>query len=548
MVHKAFERLINRGFLTSDDFRELTEKTNASGNHPEALLRERNIPRHEMLLCLSSYFGYSFIEYDEGIVVGRGVLQGIDAERLKGALWFPLSVSQNRAEVIACDPSDPIVIEDIRRTLKVGEIDFLVALPSDLIRIIENNQDLNPHFPQSAGRTPLAKVRTFLAEKRSLFACYRTSFAKGRTGLAFLRTGISLITVATVLFRVFGAGYLNIVEALLLLIGSVMTVDGVIWYLPARRTGNKSLRCSSTHATCGTTVLEVSNPGNNCEFSRSAVVEGADLLRKQWSTLSPVMRRRYLASDRTDLAEERTTLACHRTKMARARTGLSFTRTGVAFVGLGIGLLRQFNSGPWTIFDAALILSGIVMGLEGFHWYMPGRRAGTESARLVQKNGDGESIWDLIFPTSPADTGPSLSDSSPLRVRPSSAPGIWATTGLALERTLLAERRNVMARLRTIMARSRTGMAFIRTGMSITAVGLGLLVYFGNSNVVWTAFEVLTAALGMALIADGIYWYVPAERIRRQFPYCFGEMEIALPDYGVPTRSWKKVVFSHDDI
>ncbi len=548
MIHKAFERLIKRGLLTEDEFREFIGKWRLSGKLPEELLREKGIPKHEMLFCLSGYFRYPFIEYDEGVVVGRAILQGLDTERLKAALWFPLSVSRNRAEVIACDPSDPEVVEDIRGTLKVEKIDFLVALPSDLIRIIENNQDLNPGFPPSAGRTPLAKVRTFLAERRSLYACYRTSFAKGRTGLAFLRTGISLITIAIVLFRVFGKGYLNIAEAFLLIAGIVMTVDGFIWYRPARKAGGKPLFCNSTEVTCGTTVLEVPNPGSDPEFIHTPVVEGAETLRRSWSSLSPVMRRRYLASDRTDLAEERTSLACHRTKMARARTGLSFTRTGIAFVGLGIGLLRQFGGGPWTIFDAALILTGIIMGMEGIYWYMPGRRAGTESARMVQKRENSGSIWDLIFPSSPSGTGPFFSDSCPLRVRPLGAPGIWATTGLALERTLLAERRNVMARLRTVMARSRTGMAFIRTGMSIAAVGLGLLVYFGTGNAAWTVFEVFTATLGLAVIADGLYWYLPAERVRRQFPYCFGEMEIALPDYGKPVRSWKKVVFSHDDV
>lgn len=547
MVDQAFERLIRRGLLTEKEFREITGKWRISGKHPEELLREKGIPKHEMLFCLSEYFGYPFVEYDEGVVVGRSILCGLDMEMLKTALWLPFSVSGNRAEVIACDPSDPAVVEDIRRTLKVGEISFLVALPSDLIRIIESNQDLNPRFPPSAGRTPLAKVRTFLAEKRSLFACYRTSFAKGRTGLAFLRTGVSLITIAVVLFRVFGTGYLNVVEVFLLIAGMVMTVDGIIWYMPARKTGKRPLPCSSTEASFGTTVLEVRNPDSDPDFIRSETVEGADTLRKNWSSLSPVMRRRFLASDRTDFAEERTALACHRTKMARARTGLSFTRTGIAFTGLGIGLLRQFHGDPWMVFDAALILIGVIMGMEGIYWYMPGRRAGAESARLVRKKESGENIWDLIFPSSPANTGPFFSDSCPLRVRPSGAPGIWATTGLALERTLLAERRNVMARLRTVMARSRTGMAFIRTGMSIAAVGLGLLIYFGTGNAAWTAFEISTAALGLAFIADGLYWYVPAERIRKQFPYCFGEIEIALPDYGRPARTWRKVVFSHDD-
>ncbi|HYA32346.1 MAG TPA: hypothetical protein VED67_06255, partial [Thermodesulfovibrionales bacterium] len=119
MVNQAFERLIKRGLLTEKEFREFTGKWRISGKHPEELLREKGIPKHEMLFCLSEYSGYPFVEYDEGVMVGRNILHGLDMVRLKAALWVPLSVSQNRAEVIACDPSDPAVVEDIRRTLKV---------------------------------------------------------------------------------------------------------------------------------------------------------------------------------------------------------------------------------------------------------------------------------------------------------------------------------------------------------------------------------------------------------------------------------------------
>jgi uncharacterized membrane protein YidH (DUF202 family) len=128
------------------------------------------------------------------------------------------------------------------------------------------------------------------------------------------------------------------------------------------------------------------------------------------------------------------------------------------------------------------------------------------------------------------------------------APGIWATTGLALERTVLAERRNVMARLRTIMARSRTGLAFVRTGMGISAVGAGLLVAFGVSSPFWTALNVLLVAAGLLFIVDGLVWHLPAERSRRQLPYCFCDMEITVPDYGRPAGSWQTAVFSHDDL
>jgi uncharacterized membrane protein YidH (DUF202 family) len=260
------------------------------------------------------------------------------------------------------------------------------------------------------------------------------------------------------------------------------------------------------------------------------------------------MRRRFLANDRTDLAEERTVLACHRTLMARARTGLSFTRTGIAFIGLGVALLRQFSWSRWTSLDAAIIVLGAVMFAEGFYWYLPGRKAGLDGADAVTSAENRRSIWDGFFNFLRQDSGVPEVRSTVPPVRGYHSPGIWATTGLALERTLLAERRNVMARLRTIMARSRTGMAFIRTGISLAAVGLGLLIYFGAGSMVWTAVEAGMVLAGLLVIADGLSWYLPAERTRRQFPYCFGDMEITVPDYGRPTRTWRKAVFSHDDI
>jgi len=275
-------------------------------------------------------------------------------------------------------------------------------------------------------------------------------------------------------------------------------------------------------------------------------VEGADDLRESWSSLSPVMRRRFLASDRTDLAEERTLLACYRTEMARARTGLAFTRTGSTFIGLGIGFLRQLSSGPWIIFDLFILLVGAIMALEGFLWYFPGRRAGKEGLNAVRKMTAGECIWDFVCPASRKGLRTNVASSDLLR-KPG-LPGIWATTGLALERTLLAERRNVMARLRTIMARSRTGMAFIRTGISTFSVGLALQLYFGGASIAWTLCNVVLMVFGVVIIADGLLWHVPGEAMRKELPYCFGGMEITVPDYGRPNAEWGKAVFTHDEV
>jgi len=544
---KKFQRLVLRGLTDYDELCTIIREAAASGDSAEDELLCRGVPKHEILFCLSEFYGLPFVEYDESVAASYFLTKRLDMEHLKQNLWFPLSVLNDRAEVIAHAPDNPSVAADIKRTLGVEHIDFILAIPSDIVRIIEHNFDVNPDFPPSAGRTPLAKVRTFLASRRSMLSCYRTSLAKGRTGLAFLRTGIAFIAIALVLFRIFGPGYLSILEAALLITGIVAAVDGFKWYLPARKTGGKTPGCASTDPTWGTSVLTVVNPGNDPAFVRTGPVEGADKVRAHWTDLSPVMRRRFLASDRTDLAEERTTLACYRTLMARARTGLAFTRTGIAFIGVGIALLRQFHAGPWNIFDAVLILTGLAMAMEGFYWYLPGRHAGTEGFESVRRTWKKAGIWDFVLPPAHKAAGDHCILPSLPPVRASHEPGIWATTGLALERTVLADRRNVMARLRTVMARSRTGLAFIRTGMSISAVGMGLLVYFGTANIAWTVFNLVLLLGGLVLIGDGLYWHVPAEKTRKQFPYCYGEMEIVLPDYGRPARYWNKAIFSHDD-
>ncbi|HYQ47542.1 MAG TPA: DUF202 domain-containing protein, partial [Thermodesulfovibrionales bacterium] len=318
-IQAKFSRLLTRGLITDDQLASILRTAEDTGEYPEDLLIRSGVPRHEILFSLSEYYGVAYAEFDESLMVSYFVTMKLDMEQLKRMLWLPLSIGKDRAEVIAADPGSAAVAGDIRRTLQVSRIDYIVALPADLIRLIEHNFDVNPRFPRPAGRTPLAKVRTFLADRRSLMSCVRTSLAKGRTGLAFLRTGISFIAISVVLFRIFGSGLVMIPEALLFVVGIIMTIDGLIWYVPARKQAKSPLRCLETDATWGTTVLTVTDPGDSPAFVRTGPVEGAAGLRAAWSSLSPVMRRRFLASDRTDFAEERTVLACFRTKMARAR-------------------------------------------------------------------------------------------------------------------------------------------------------------------------------------------------------------------------------------
>jgi uncharacterized membrane protein YidH (DUF202 family) len=549
MIRDKFNRLLRRGVLSEVELDSIEREAIATGTSAEELMIRQGIPRHEVLFCLSEYYGYPFVEFDEDVAASYFLVLRLDLEHQKSALWFPLSVRERRAEVIAFRPDDKRVIEDIKKTLGVEQIDFRVSLPADLIRIIEHNFDVNRNFNISGGRTPLARVRTFLAYQRSTYAHYRTLFAKGRTGLAFIRTGVSFIVIALLFLRVLGAGIYIVIEAPLLIAGVIMVYDGIKWYLPARKIAGKPVDATCTDPTWGTCVLKADVRDGHPVITRTEEIKGAGEHRTDWENLSPVMRRRFLASDRTDMAEERTSLSGHRTKLARARTGLAFTRTGIAFTGLGIGLVRQFAArgwSAWSVLDVALIVAGILMSAEGFYWYFGGRKSGTEGLRSVLAGLNKETIWDLVFPLGHKRSGPGKDRPGP-PVTATQRPGIWGTTGHALERTVLADRRGVMARLRTVMAVSRTGMAYVRTGMSIMSVGAGLMVYFGIASPGWTVFNALLIVGGLALIVDGYRWMLPAERMRKEYPYCYGDMEIKIPDYGRPNSEWGTVVFNHYD-
>jgi len=544
MIKNKFERILRRRILSEDELDKFARESTASGVPLEELLISKGISKHEILFCLSEFYGLPFVEYSENVIASYFLVLRLDLEYLKKNLWFPLSVREKQAEIIAYRPDDPRVAEDIKKTLGVDQIDFRVALPADIIRIIEHNFDVNPYFCISGGRTPLARVRTLFAYRRSTYSHYRTLFAKGRTGLAFIRTGVSFIVIALLFMRVLGLGFYAILETPLLIAGIIMVYDGIKWYLPARRIANKPIDAICTEATWGTCVLNAELSDGPPRFSRTGEMKGSAELRAGWENLSPVMRRRFLASDRTDMAEERTSLAGHRTKLARARTGLAFTRTGIAFTGLGIGLMRQFQTSRWTIVDVVLIVIGVLMSAEGFHWYFGGRKAGIEGLRSVLEVLNKETIWDLVFPPGHKRSG-SKKDKAGPPVTADQKPGIWATTGLALERTVLADRRGVMARLRTVMAVSRTGLSYVRTGMSITSVGAGLMAYFGTASAGWTIFNVLLIIGGLTLIVDGYRWVLPAERMRKEYPYCYGAMEITIPDYGKPAGEWGTVIFNN---
>lgn len=89
--------------------------------------------------------------------------------------------------------------------------------------------------PASKERTHLARERNMLAAQRTIAGCHRTLYARARTGLSFIRTGISFMSLGFAMNRILGGGPYSFLDYVLVAAGLLMTVDGMLWYLPARK-------------------------------------------------------------------------------------------------------------------------------------------------------------------------------------------------------------------------------------------------------------------------------------------------------------------------
>ncbi len=89
--------------------------------------------------------------------------------------------------------------------------------------------------------------------------------------------------------------------------------------------------------------------------------------------------------------------------------------------------------------------------------------------------------------------------------------------GLARMRTLLAQRnvflsekRSLMAQQRTFLAKARTELAFMRTGVALVVLATGLMRYFGFGW--WSVADGSIMLLGLAMVASGVYYYIPTRK------------------------------------
>jgi uncharacterized membrane protein YidH (DUF202 family) len=386
-----FQLLIDEGVLSAQELAAAQDTAAARGVDLETvLLRELGLPKTALLQALAVRYQCPAVEYDERMPVAPELLAGLDNERLSLSRWFPLLRDGDTVVIAAHDPESPAVSEEARSAITAERYEFRVALNEDIQWFIQDHLHAEPGRLIGTERTGLAFWRNTMALWRTRLACYRTDLAAARTHLAVLRWGLGFVALGDALLRLRGTGAGAMTYGLLMLAGLVIGLLGLRGYLNLRRSRMKPPGHHTLVEVTAATLPFLENyhfiPGTGTAIAtkQTMLARLGDLLGDHCTILFPQpasRERTHLARERNVLAAQRTVAACYRTLYARGRTGLAFIRTGISFAGLGLALLRYFPFGLLTAADGILLLSGALITVDGFRWYLPVRREISEVPR-----------------------------------------------------------------------------------------------------------------------------------------------------------------------
>jgi len=352
---------------------------------------EYGVARETLLSALREYYGCGSIEYDERLPIPPELLNSVSASQLSICDWFPVIKDGDGTIIIAAhDPSDPSMRFEVEGVFGPAPYEFRVALPDDISWYIQDFLHAKPGLLIGTERTGLAFWRNTMGHWRTRLACYRTDLARARTALAFVRVGLALVAIFRTLSSSQRYADHPMLASIALATGLLLLVASLPTYLRVRRSRLSPPRDQTLVEVTGATLsflenyqnLEQAEQGKRTKETMLARL--GDLLGNYCTILypSPPSRERtHLARERNVLAAQRTIAGCYRTIYARARTGLAFIRTGVAFMSIGIGLIGYFGLGFKTLFDAILILVGLLMIIDGGLWYLPVRKEQAELPR-----------------------------------------------------------------------------------------------------------------------------------------------------------------------
>ncbi|GBE40658.1 hypothetical protein BMS3Bbin09_00544 [bacterium BMS3Bbin09] len=347
------------------------------------LLNEFGVSREDLLKAKAPYYRCPPVEYDERLPVPPQLIEGLNSDILSMSLWIPLILDNGKIIIASSDPSNLSLLDEVESFMNGREFEIRLALQDDIRWYIQDFLHAPPERLIGSERTNLAFWRNTMAQWRTRLACYRTDLAKARTWLAILRWGLGLVVLSNAFTRIYGsARFASYLYWVMVVSGMVIAGFGLVNYLAIRKSRMSPPKHHTIVEVTSATMqflehYHLDDVGTKPRLKSTMLSRLGDFIMNYCTILKPVpasRERTHLARERNVLAAQRSIAACYRTIYARARTGLAFIRTGVIFMSIGIGFIKYFSISFLTLVDILLLISGLLMIIDGTLWYLPSRK------------------------------------------------------------------------------------------------------------------------------------------------------------------------------
>ncbi len=147
-LQNIVKSLIDKGLTTESELNASWEDMQRSQKSLEDMLIEKyNISKDDMGEFLNEFYQCRFVEYDENKTVPNDLLKNLKYDFLKRELWVPLESAGETIVVMVDDPSNILKRDTIENLLKTKEVEYCVALKSDILKTINHFFDPDRNLP-----------------------------------------------------------------------------------------------------------------------------------------------------------------------------------------------------------------------------------------------------------------------------------------------------------------------------------------------------------------------------------------------------------------
>jgi type II secretory ATPase GspE/PulE/Tfp pilus assembly ATPase PilB-like protein/GAF domain-containing protein len=133
-----FDLLVLEGKITQADLDQATADAERDKRPLEFVLMEKHkVAKKDVGRALSQHYGCPFFADDAGVAIAPEAVAGIKISYLKANFWVPLSVDPEQVEILIDDPHSAAKLQDVRRIFPGKAVRCVVALRSDIYRMLQ---------------------------------------------------------------------------------------------------------------------------------------------------------------------------------------------------------------------------------------------------------------------------------------------------------------------------------------------------------------------------------------------------------------------------